>query len=736
MSEKTEIMITGMTCAACSARIEKKLSRLDGVSLAVVNLASERANVDYDPARVSPSELEAAVQALGYGVIERPVEDDLGEAMDRQSTAYKQNELTHLKWNVIAGAILSAPMLLGMLLVMMGFHNALTSFLHQPWFQLLLATPVQFVIGARYYRGTWHNVRSMSLGMDVLVALGTTAAFLFSVYNGFVLRGHGTHQLYFEASAVVITLVMLGKYFETRAKGKTSEAIKKLVGLQPKTARVIRAGVETDVEVRQLVPGDLIVVRPGERIPVDGLVMTGESTVDESMVTGESLPVDKRPADSVVAGTINAVGTFSFRATKVGKDTLLAQIVRLVDQAQGSKAPVQRLADQVSAVFVPAVMLIAVVTFLISWWWVGDPAAGLVRAVAVLVISCPCALGLATPTAIMVGTGMGAQSGILIKNGESLEKICRLNTIVFDKTGTLTTGRLTLTDVVLFGKVSREELLTQAGIAEKRSEHPLARTVVDAVLEMGLSLADPERFEAIPGMGVRVQHNGSDLLVGTSELLKQHRINNPYSEQVQQLQQQGKTLMWIARDGQLQGLLAMADTLKPAAVSVVNQLRQQGIEVMMLTGDNEQTARAIALQAGITSVVAGVMPAHKAEQIAALKQQGRVVGMVGDGINDAPALTLADVGIAMGTGTDIAMEAADITLIRGDLRAVPLAIRLSRKTMAKIRQNLFWAFIYNIIGIPVAALGWLSPMIAGSAMAFSSVSVVSNSLSLRRSRLE
>jgi Cu+-exporting ATPase len=599
---------------------------------------------------------------------------------------------------------------------------------------LALATPIQFVIGARFYKQSYYALRSGSANMDVLVALGTSAAYLFSLYNVFFeeVDPGMMKSLYFETSAIIITLILLGKYLEAVATGKTSEAIKKLAALQAKTARVIRGGIEEDIPIEEVELGDLVVVRPGEKVPVDGKIVEGHSSLDESMLTGESLPVDKTSGDMVFGATINKYGTFKLQATRVGRETALAQIIKMVEDAQGSKAPIQKIADQVAGVFVPVVLAIALVTF-VTWYLLGQEInQALISAVAVLVIACPCALGLATPTAIMVGTGKGAENGILIKGGEHLETAYKLDAVVLDKTGTITKGMPELTDVIKTGQLDKEDILRIASIAEKSSEHPLGTAILAKGQELYGSLEDPDSFTAIPGRGVRAVIQGQEVYVGTRKLMNEKGIDAKAIEaQITELEDQGKTAMLMVVDNKLEAILAVADTLKESSKQAIADLQNMGIEVYMITGDNQRTADAIARQVGITQVLAEVLPENKAEEVEKLKAQGKTVAMVGDGINDAPALATADIGMAMGTGTDVAMEAADITLMRGDLSTIPASIRLSRQTMRKIKQNLFWAFIYNIIGIPIAALGMLSPIIAGGAMAFSSVSVVSNSLSLR-----
>ena len=564
--------------------------------------------------------------------------------------------------------------------------------------------------------------------MDVLVSMGTSAAYFYSLYN----LVKGINEYYFEASAVIITLILLGKTFEAVAKGKTSEAIKKLMGLQPKTARVIKDGVEMDIPIEEVNIGDIIVVRPGERIPVDGIIVEGHSSIDESMITGESIPVDKREGDKVIGATINKFGSFKFEARKIGKDTVLAQIIKLVEDAQGSKAPVQRLADKISGIFVPVVVLIAIVTFIGFYLVKGDFTTGLINAVAVLVIACPCALGLATPTAIMVGTGKGAEKGILIKSGEHLERTHNMEAIVLDKTGTITKGEPEVTDIITLDSMEEDQLLRIAATVEKVSEHPLGQAIVRKGEERLLMITEPDTFMAIPGKGLKASLEGKEIYIGNRKLMQEANIQiAEIEEDLSRLEEEGKTAMMVGIDGKISGIIAVADSIKDNSKEAIEELKNMGLDVYMLTGDNERTAKAIAKSVGIENVLADVLPENKAQVVEEIKAQGKYVGMVGDGINDAPALATADVGFAIGTGTDVAMEAADITLMRGDLMGIVTAIRLSHRTMKTIKQNLFWAFFYNSIGIPFAALGFLNPMIAGAAMAFSSVSVVTNSLRLR-----
>lgn len=726
-TERADLKISGMTCAACAARVERTLGNTEGVLRSNVNFAMERATVEYHPGQVSVADLKKAVEEAGYqaGDGEKRFDGD-GEKMERRRETRRQLLL------LILSATLTVPLLAMMFAELLNFH--LPAIIHSKAFQFILATPVQFVAGYQFYRGAYNSLKHGSANMDVLVALGTTAAYLYSVATTFIFTGH----VYYETGAIIITLILLGRMLESIAKGRTSEAIKKLMGLQARTARVIRDGQEMDIPVEDVRVGDLVLVRPGEKVPVDGIIKNGISTVDESMLTGESIPVDKRAGDEVIGGTINKHGTFKFEATKVGADTALAQIIKIVEEAQGSKAPIQRMADIISAYFVPAVVGVALATFLI-WYFIADPGnftRALINFTAVLVIACPCALGLATPTSIMVGTGRGAENGILIKGGEHLEKAHALNTIVLDKTGTITRGEPSLTDIItVTGEIEEQELLRLVASAERGSEHPLGEAIVKGARKKGIQLADPQNFEAIPGHGIAATIDGRALLIGNRRLMSSRHINTTgLEEKVDLLESAGKTAMLVAVNNIPACVLGVADTVKDTSAGAIRALQEMGIQTIMITGDNKRTAGAIARQVGIPpeNVLAEVLPQDKAREVQNLKERGRVVGMVGDGINDAPALATADVGFAIGTGTDVAMEAADITLMRGDLRGVAASIKLSRETMRNIRQNLFWALIYNTLGIPVAALGFLSPVLAGAAMAFSSVSVVSNALRLKR----
>lgn len=733
-ADKAELNITGMTCAACATRIEKGLNKLPGVLKASVNLALETAAVEYDSSQVGIADLIRQVEKLGYQA-ERKVDGDARQQVDRRQLEIKRQTVKF--W---VSLIFSLPLLWAMV-----SHFSFTSFiwlpdaLMNPWVQLALATPVQFIIGAQFYVGAYKALRNKSANMDVLVALGTSAAYFYSLYVAISSIGTHAHmlELYFETSAVLITLILLGKLFEAKAKGRSSEAIRKLMGLQAKTAVVVRDGVELAVPVEEVRIGDVVHVKPGEKVPVDGLVLEGQSAVDESMLTGESIPVDKAAGDTVIGATLNKNGFLKVQATKIGKETALAQIIKVVEEAQGTKAPIQRLADSISGVFVPIVVGIALLTFIVWYFWVlpGSFAEALEKAIAVLVIACPCALGLATPTSIMAGSGRAAELGVLFKGGEHLETAHRLDTIILDKTGTVTKGEPELTDVIAMDD-DEPHLLALVGAAEKNSEHPLAQAIVAGIAEKGVALASASSFEAIPGYGIRATVDGQEVLVGTRRLLERDDI--PFERAADTMlafERVGKTAMLVAIDGRLAGLIAVADTIKPTSKKAVERLKAMGLTVIMMTGDNRQTAEAIAREAGIDQVIAEVLPEGKAAEVKKLQAQGKKVAMVGDGINDAPALATADIGMAIGTGTDVAMEAADITLMRGELTSVADAIEMSKRTIRNIKQNLFWAFAYNTLGIPFAALGFLAPWLAGAAMAFSSVSVVLNALRLQRVKL-
>lgn len=730
--EIIQLDIEGMTCASCVAHVEKGIKGVSGIDMASVNLATEKATVSYDPEIVEIENIINAVSDAGYRAsVYSGTNDESEEKRD-------QNE-KNLRIQLILSSFLSFPLIMAMFIWLFQIKGLM--FLHNPVIQLALATPVQFYIGNRFYRTAFKTIRSGSPGMDVLVALGTSAAYFFSIFNGFIASRIGIESsgLYFEASAVIITLVLLGKYLEMRAKGKTAEAIKKLMGLQPKNASVERVGDVVVIPISDVLPGDIVHVKPGMRIPVDGKVVSGSTSVDESMITGESMPVEKLVGDSLVGGTINSYGSVRYKATHVGKDSVLARIISVVEEAQGSKAPIQKFADKVAAVFVPVVLGIALVTFLIWWLIAGSITSAVVSAVAVLVIACPCALGLATPTAIMVGTGIGAQRGILIRNGEILQIAGKLDTVVLDKTGTVTRAKPELQEIITLGDMSENKLLEIAASLENNSEHPLAAAIVNAAEQKGLSLIENTNFKAFPGKGIQGEISGQFYLLGTEDFMASRGIKiDQVLERKSALESEGHTVMILSVKSEKSGnslpigLISVADSIKDHSTEGVQLLKDLGFDVFMITGDNYRTAKSIAHTAGIENILAEVLPEGKAEEVKKLQEAGRIVSMVGDGVNDAPALALADIGIAMGEGSDIAMESADVTLMSGDLREISAAILISRKTMGKIKQNLFWAFFYNIIGIPFAAFGFLNPVIAGAAMAFSSVSVVSNSLSLKK----
>ncbi|MDW8569418.1 heavy metal translocating P-type ATPase [Staphylococcus shinii] len=725
LNDKVDLEVTGMTCAACSNRIEKVLNRTDGVDEANVNLTTENATIIYNPNSTSVETLIKKIQKLGYDAQLKK------EADEKQS--HKALELKHKLTKLVISAILALPLLLTMFVHLFNMH--LPSILMNPWFQFILATPIQFIIGWQFYVGAYKNLRNGSANMDVLVALGTSAAYFYSLYEmvKWLNNTNYTPHLYFETSAVLITLILFGKYLEARAKSQTTNALSELLNLQAKEARVIRNNEEQMVPLSEVVEGDYLIIKPGEKIPVDGKILKGKTSIDESMLTGESIPVEKTQSDYVIGSTMNKNGIITIEATKVGKDTALASIIKVVEEAQGSKAPIQRLADIISGYFVPIVVGIAILTFII---WItlvrqGQFEPALVAAIAVLVIACPCALGLATPTSIMVGTGKAAENGILFKGGEHIERTHQIDTVVLDKTGTITHGTPVVTDFD-----GDNETLQLLASAEKASEHPLAEAIVNYARSEQVNLLEVDDFEAVPGYGIKATIAGKSLLVGNRKFLEEYHVDIDRSElQLSQFEQLGKTAMLIAINQQLRGTIAVADTVKDSTNKAIQQLHDLNIEVVMLTGDNQRTAEAIASQVGIDTVIAQVLPEEKASKVESLQANNKTVAMVGDGVNDAPALVQADIGIAIGTGTEVAIEAADVTILGGDLLLVPKAITASKSTIRNIRQNLFWAFGYNVAGIPIAALGLLAPWVAGAAMALSSVSVVTNALRLKRMKL-
>ena len=716
-------VITGMTCANCSARIEKELNDQPGVVSATVNLATEKATVKYQ--ETTADQLIKCVETIGYGAIL------YDEAHKQKIAEEKQAYLKKMKFDLIISMILTLPLMLSMIAMLLGSHAGIVYFFHRPIVQLILALPVQFYVGWRFYKGAYHALKTKAPNMDVLVAIGTTAAFMLSIYNGFF-SSH-SHDLYFESSSMIIALILLGKYLEHTAKSKTGAAIKQLMSLQMKTAQVLKNGEEKTVPIDEVEVEDILVIRPGEQVPTDGRIITGSTAIDESMLTGESVPVEKKENDVIFGGTINTNGLLQMQVLQVGKQTVLAQIIQMVENAQGSKAPIQKIADKISGIFVPIVLIIAFLTLVITGVLTKDWQLALIHSVSVLVIACPCALGLATPTAIMVGTGVGAKNGMLIKGGEALEAAAHLNSVILDKTGTITKGLPEVTDII-----GSEDTLALFYSLEYASEHPLGKAIVAYGEEKGISAFPVTDFKAHPGAGISGQINDTFYFIGTRKRLIEMNVSfDEFQEQALELEQAGKTVMFLASEERVLGMIAVADQIKTDAKEAIVKLQQQGIEVFMVTGDNKLAAQAIGQQVGIdpAHIFAEVLPEDKAKYVEQLQKEGKKVGMVGDGINDAPALALADVGIAMGSGTDIAMETADVTLMNSHLTSIYQTITLSSVTLKKITQNLFWAFIYNTIGLPFAALGYLNPIIAGGAMAFSSVSVLLNSLSLSRKKL-
>lgn len=738
------LKLRGMSCASCASSIEQAIQSVPGVLECHVNFGMEQATIQYDSKQTNLETIQSAVDDAGYQALPLP---EMAATEDDSEQADRKSESQNLQRKLWTAGIISILLVVGAIPAMTGLHLPfIPAWLHNFWLQLVLTSPVQFWCGRSFYVGAWKSLKRRVATMDTLIALGTSAAYFYSVvvtfFPGFFTAQGLTPSVYYEVAASVVALILLGKTLENRAKGETSEAIRKLMGLQAKTARIVRNGEELEVPIAQVEIGDIVQVRPGEQIPVDGEVIEGASTVDEAMVTGESLAVKKQLGDEVIGATINKTGSFKFRATRVGKDTFLAQIVKMVQEAQGSKAPIQKLADQVTGWFVPAVIAVALATFMIWFNATGNTTLATVTMVEVLIIACPCALGLATPTAVMVGTGKGAENGILIKGADSLELAQKIQIIVLDKTGTLTEGKPTVTDfVTVKGTADSNELklLQLAASVERNSEHPVGEAVVRYAQSQEVKLTDVKDFEAVAGSGVRGVVGGKSIALGTLRWMQELGCDTEYLElRARALEAASKTVVWMASEGKIEAILGIADALKPSSAQAVKALQKLGLEVAMLTGDNRATAESIAQSVGITRVFAEVRPQQKAAQIQALQGEGKIVAMVGDGINDAPALALADVGIAIGTGTDVAIAASDITLISGDLQGIVTAIKLSRATMRNIRENLFFAFIYNIAGIPIAAgilfpiFGWLlNPIIAGAAMAFSSVSVITNALRLR-----
>lgn len=730
MDKKLELFIPDISCASCVANIEKGLKSVDGIVSYNTNLSNKIVYIDYASEIISPDMIKKVISDTGY------TPKDIETNLPKEKELLKEKEYQAQRSKLIVSIVFTLPIfIISMFLAEFPFKN---------WSMLILSIPVIFWAGGQFYIGAYKALIHKSANMNTLIAVGTGSAFLYSltatIFPDLFVSVGQKPEVYYEVATVIITLILTGRMLEAKAKSKTSQAIQRLIGLQPKTARVINENGEQDVDIENLKVGDIILVKPGEKIPVDGEIIDGTSSVNESMITGESLPIDKKIGDIVIGATINQTGSFKYKATKVGKDTMLQQIIRLIEQAQGSKAPIQRLADIISGYFVPVVIIIAIITFLL-WFYLAPPAINLHYAimnfVAVLIIACPCALGLATPTAIMVGTGVGAEQGILIKSGASLETLHKVQTIILDKTGTITKGESAVTDIIT--NMGQNDFLFYAASAEKNSEHSLSKAIIEKAEVEKISLIEPKDFQSMTGNGIRAMINGKNILLGNQNLMEQNKIDLDFLQEKQQFMDERKTSIFVAIDNKVEGIIAIADTIKPESISAVKQLKELGLEVIMLTGDNIKTAQTIAVQAGIGRVIAEVMPQDKANIVSQIQNEGKIVAMVGDGINDAPALVKADIGIAIGTGTDIAIESSDITLIKGNLQDVVNSIKLSQKTISIIKQNLFFSLFYNVLGIPIAAgilypsFGiLLSPMLAALAMAASSISVISNSLKLRR----
>ncbi len=738
--------VEGMTCASCVARIEKALKKVEGISDVNVNLATEKVTLSYNPSLTDVSKFTQVVEDAGYK-LSSPTEDKASAGSDDFESAsdiQHKESYRKLRSEFIFSAVLSIPIMIVSMLMMTGWFRHLVPLTVEEINKLLFlgSTLVIFISGKRFFTSSWKIAKHFSADMNTLVAVGTGTAYVYStiavLFPELLNLTNAEGHIYFDTAVIIITLILMGRLLEAKAKSKTSSAIKKLLGLQPKTARVVRNNQTTDIPIKDVVSGDIIIVRPGEKIPVDASIMEGYSSIDESMITGESIPVEKTAGAKVIGGTINKNGSLTIKAEAVGKDSVISRIVKLVEVAQGSKAPIQSLADKVASIFVPVVIGIAIVTFLIWYFNLGIPfTAAMLNFIAVMVIACPCALGLATPTAIMVGTGLGASNGIMIKNAESLERLNSVTTVIFDKTGTITIGKPVVTDIIIKNGTDENVLLQTAASLEAKSEHPLASAIADYAASKNIALIEVSGFNSLTGSGVEASFNNAEVLIGNSALMKERgvEIDRETSDEIERLSGKGKTVIFISFDNKLAGIIAAADIIRSETREVISGLTKKNIKAVMLTGDNSRTAEAIAKEAGIETVFSEVLPSDKAEIVKKLQAQGEVVAMVGDGINDSPALAQADVGIAIGTGTDIAIESADITLINGNIKEVLSTLTLSVKTINTIKQNLFWAFIYNIIGIPLAALGLLNPMIAAAAMAMSSVSVVSNSLRLRKAKL-